>query len=173
MPLLNTEELDEIHAALVMILRDAGLGWVADQAADEVAFGRIVVRPPVRRASGVSRRAADQERPLQMAVELSRAQFVEKGAAIAAVPFEALERVQVLVRALRRVLNDSEAMERELATFLAAERERGVVRGLSSVRSAPESGEERVLLSQLDRVTPESRERLLNAIEQLSARIAE
>lgn len=164
---MNAAELDEIFAGLLEILEDSSLGWISLQVKEEIATGRLVVRVPTTQARYTLE--IQEVAPMYENVTISQSQPLTKGAAIATEPYDAHERVQSLVRALRRAVVDSTSIERYVSSYLSEE----LSMPGAQLFSADDDSADRILLASTNYQAQQSSRQILQLLDQLAARVAD
>ncbi len=102
---MTDEELDEVFASLATILTGMGMSWIVDQVNEEIQVGRIVIR----------RFHRGQEEVGILGLETRTTGKTAIGAQL----YNADERVQLLISALRVALRDSANLEEAVGQFFS------------------------------------------------------
>ena len=157
---MTDEELDEIFASLSSILTEAGLAWLVAQVNEAVQIGRIVTRR-------FHRGRPQEDEALELTTKTTR------NTTVGTDPYGSVDRVNILMNALRVALEHSRALEQEVGHFFANEHvttEAGVV---ISASDQPISSDEAEIIAGGNNPAAAAASRVLPLLDELSSRMAQ
>src|ERR687887_2874686 len=117
---MNDEELDETFRALADALRDNQLGWIVEEVLAEIREGKVVIRvPPTRTEPHTTVPSVPFEdiRLLPFTTETD----LPRRASPTTVPYSLLERVDLLVAAIRHAIVETSRFEQAVLRGLGDE----------------------------------------------------
>jgi hypothetical protein len=158
---VTDEELDEIFASLSTILADVGLAWLVAQVNEAIQIGRIVTRR-------FHRDREQEDEALELTTKTTRNTIVGTD------PYRPIDRVNLLINALRMALEHSAALEQEVGHFFANEHmtpEPGIV--VSAPDQPISSDETRTIARGGDAAATAAASRVLPLLDELTRRIAQ
>lgn len=117
---MDSNEIEQLYDGLLEILRSNGLGWVADQVAEEVSLGRILPRDfKTRQADMVQLRAySDDDFEAQTEVQTMK---IGSREILARDEYAPEDRLQLLIDALEEAVIHAGTMEDQLVEQLVPE----------------------------------------------------
>lgn len=157
---MTDEELDEIFASLNTILADVGLAWIGAQVNEAIQIGRIVTRR-------FHRGREQEDEALELTTKTTRNTVVGTD------PYRPIDRVNLLINALRVALEHSAALEQDVGHFFANEHvtpESGIV---LSAPDQPISSDETRIIAGSDAPATAAASRVLPLLDELTRRIAQ
>lgn len=157
---MTDEELDEIFASLSTILIDAGLAWLVGQVNEAIQIGRIVTR---RFHRGRPR----EDEALELTTKTTR------NTTVGTDPYGSVDRVNILINALRVALEHSAALEQEVGHFFANEHATAEAAIVISASDQPISSDETEAIAGGNNLASAAAGRVLPLLDELSSRIAQ
>jgi hypothetical protein len=157
---LTDEELDETFASLSIILADADLGWIVAQVNEAIQIGRIVTRRFYRGRE-------QEDEALELTTKTTRNTIVGTD------PYRPIDRVILLINALRMALEHTANLEQEVGSFFDNEHvapEPGIV---LSAPDQPISSDETQKIAGGDATATAAASRVLPLLDELTRRIAQ
>ena len=157
---VTDEELDDIFASLSAILTDAGLAWLVAQVNEAIQIGRIVTRR-------FHRGRLQEDEALELTTKTTR------NTTIGTDPYGSVDRVNILVNALRVALEHSAALEQEVGHFFANEHATAEASNVISASDQPISSDETQTIAGGNNPAAATASRVLPLLDELSSRIAQ